>query len=107
MKNKKKIREGLLQGSLPYIAVGDGPPLVIIRSNLSNENPTGLSRWAEMRMLLPYSGNFTVYAISRKPGINQGASMSDLASGYASAIKSEFGEAVNILGISTGGSIAQ
>lgn len=101
MKNKEK-HEGLL-GGLPYIAMGDGPPLVYLRTLPVNEKIYKF----ELNILPLLAPNFTVYAVDRKPGIKKGATEVDLAAGYAHAIESEFGEAVNLLGLSTGGSIAQ
>src|SRR5436305_15142456 len=106
--NRRSVREGTLKGGLHYIAVGDGPPLVMFRTILpSYKNPTGMARWAEMRFIMPLARNFTVYAISRRPELGSGTTMTDIAADYAQAIEDEFkGKAVNILGISTGGSIA-
>ena len=43
----------------------------------------------------------------RRPGLGHGATVADIASDYAHALAAEFkGEAVNIIGVSTGGSIA-
>jgi pimeloyl-ACP methyl ester carboxylesterase len=103
MKNKEKKREGLLEGGMPYIAMGDGPPLVYLRTLPVNEKIYKF----ELNILPLLAPNFTVYAVDRKPGIKKGATEADLAKGYANAIESEFGEAVNFLGLSTGGSIAQ
>lgn len=103
MKNNEKKREGLLEGGMPYIATGDGPPLIWIRTLPINEKIYGF----ELSILPLLAPNFTVYAVDRKPGIKKGATIRDLASGYAHAIESEFGEAINVMGVSTGGFIAQ
>lgn len=106
--NHRSVREGTLKGGLHYIAVGDGPPLVMFRTvSYSYKNPTGMARWAEMRFIIPLARNFTVYAISRRPELGSGTTMADITADYAQAIADEFkGKVVNILGISTGGSIA-
>lgn len=104
MKSKEEVREGFLEGGLPHIASGNGPPLVWIRTIPINEE---IYKRSELNILHLLSSNFTVYAVDRKPGIKKGATMRDLASGYARAIESEFGEAVNVIGLSSGGSIAQ
>lgn len=103
MKSKTDMHEGFFEGGMPYIAAGNGPPLVYMRSLPVNER---LYKF-ELNILPLLARNFTVYAVDRKPGINTGATMRDLASGYARAIEIEFGGAVNIMGISTSGSIAQ
>lgn len=101
-------REGSLHGGLPFLAAGEGPPLVIL-AGLSPEhaNPTGLERWWTMRVLRPLADRFTVYLVNRKPGLPPGATIGDLAGHYAAAIEDEFREPVLVEGVSTGGSIAQ
>jgi len=99
---KNEKREGLLEGGMPYIAMGDGPPLVYIRSLPVNERAYKF----ELNILPLMASNFTIYAVDRKPGIKKGTTIRDLASGYARAIESEFGEAVPLLGMSSGGTIA-
>ena len=104
----QSVREGVLYGGLPYLAVGQGPPLVVF-SGLSAEhaNPTGLARRFELQTLKPMARHFTVYAVNRKPGLPAGSTIQDLAGHYAEAIAREFPGPVCIEGISTGGSIAQ
>jgi pimeloyl-ACP methyl ester carboxylesterase len=102
------VREGSLHGGLPYLAVGQGPPLVVF-SGLTAEhaNPTGLERRFQLQSLKPLARHFTVYAVNRKPGLPPGATIKDLAGHYAEAIARQFPGPVLIHGISTGGSIAQ
>jgi pimeloyl-ACP methyl ester carboxylesterase len=104
----RSVREGSLHGGLPYLAVGQGPPLVVF-SGLSAEhaNPTGLARRFQLQTLKPMARHFTVYAVNRKPGLPAGSTIGDLAGHYAQAIAREFPGPVCIQGISTGGSIAQ
>jgi pimeloyl-ACP methyl ester carboxylesterase len=104
----RSVREGSLHGGLPYLAVGAGPPLVVL-SGLSAEhaNPTGLARRFELHTLKPMAGHFTVYAVNRKPGLPAGSTIGDLAGHYADAIARQFPGPVCVWGISTGGSIAQ
>jgi pimeloyl-ACP methyl ester carboxylesterase len=45
--------------------------------------------------------------VNRKPGLRPGTTMSDLASHYAHALEQAFTGPVDVVGISTGGSIAQ
>jgi pimeloyl-ACP methyl ester carboxylesterase len=102
------VREGSLHGGLPYLAVGQGPPLVVF-SGLTAEhaNPTGLERRFQLQSLKPLARHFTVYAVNRKPGLPVGATIKDLAGHYAEAIARQFPGPVLVQGISTGGSIAQ
>jgi pimeloyl-ACP methyl ester carboxylesterase len=102
------VREGSLLGGLPYLAVGQGPSLVVF-SGLTAEhaNPTGLERRFQLQSLKSLARHFTVYAVNRKPGLPVGATIKDLAGHYAQAIAHEFSDPVCIQGTSTGGSIAQ
>jgi pimeloyl-ACP methyl ester carboxylesterase len=104
----RSVREGALSGGLPYLAVGQGPPLIVL-SGLTAEhaNPTGLARRFELQSLKPLARHFTVYEVNRKPGLPAGATMGDLAGHYAEAIAQAFPGPVLVEGISTGGSIAQ
>jgi pimeloyl-ACP methyl ester carboxylesterase len=105
---RDQAREGQLHGGLPYFEVGQGPPLVVF-SGLSPEhaNPTGLARRFQLQTLKPFAKHFTVYAVNRKPGLQAGTTIKDLADHYAEAIAHQFPGPVCIEGISTGGSIAQ
>jgi pimeloyl-ACP methyl ester carboxylesterase len=91
---------------MAYTAVGDGPPAVWIRTVMpTTANPTGLTRWAEQRTLSELTRHFTVYAVGRRPNLKRGVTMADIAAHYAEAIEHHFGHAVNVIGLSTAGSI--
>jgi pimeloyl-ACP methyl ester carboxylesterase len=102
------VRAGLLAGGLPYLAVGQGPPLVVLSGfTAEHANPTGAARRFALRPLQPLARHFTVYLVNRKPGLQPGATITDVAGHYAYALQRTFGGPVPIMGISTGGSIAQ
>jgi pimeloyl-ACP methyl ester carboxylesterase len=102
------VREGTLHGGLPYLAVGQGPPLVVFTGlTAEHANPTGLARRLEVQTLKPMARHFTVYSVNRRPGLAAGSTIADLAGHYAEAIAHEFPGPVCVEGISTGGSIAQ
>jgi pimeloyl-ACP methyl ester carboxylesterase len=104
---KRDVREGRLKGELPYLSFGDGPPLVVFPGlGMTNANLTGLQRWGELRLLAPLARALTVYRIGRRVGLEPNTTMTDLANDYAVALEEEFGGPVDVLGISTGGSIA-
>jgi pimeloyl-ACP methyl ester carboxylesterase len=102
------VREGTLARGLPYFALGGGPPLVVF-SGLSpaHANPAGLALRLEEQTLRPFARHFTVYAVNRRPGLAPGTTIRDIAADYAAAIGAEFGQAVDVMGISTGGSVVQ
>jgi pimeloyl-ACP methyl ester carboxylesterase len=102
------VRAGLLSGGLPYLAVGQGPPLVVLSGfTAEHANPTGAARRFALWPLKPLARHFTVYLVNRKPDLEPGATIADLAGHYANALQRIFSGPVAIMGISTGGSIAQ
>jgi pimeloyl-ACP methyl ester carboxylesterase len=102
------VREGVLDGGLPYLAVGQGPPLVVLSAFTAEHiNPTGAARRFYLQPLKPLARQFTIYLINRKPGLQPGSTIRDLAGHYADALEQEFSEPVAVVGVSTGGSIAQ
>jgi pimeloyl-ACP methyl ester carboxylesterase len=101
------VRERTLEGGLPCLSFGQGPPLVVFPGiGMTNSNPTGIQRWGEVRLLSPLARAFTVYRVGRRVGLKHGTTMADLANDYAVALEEEFDGPVDVLGISTCGSIA-
>ena len=97
----------MLKGGLPCLSFGGGPPLVVFPGlGMTNENPHGFRRWGEMRLLAPLARAFTVHRVSRRIGLEPGTTMRDLANDHAEALEDGFGGPLDVLGISTGGSIA-
>ncbi|MBF6298584.1 alpha/beta hydrolase [Nocardia amamiensis] len=102
-----EIVEGVLEHGMPYFAIGSGRPLVLLRwFSPDHANPHGWMRGSEIKMLEPLARNFRVYAVSRAPGMTAGITMEEIAAEHADALRSEFGEPVDVLGISSGGSVA-
>jgi pimeloyl-ACP methyl ester carboxylesterase len=104
---KRDVTERQLKGGLQCLSFGDGPTLVVFPGlGMTNANPTGFQRWGEVRLLAPLASDFTVYRVGRRVGLEPGTTMTDLTNDYAEALDEEFGEPVDVLGISTGGSLA-
>jgi pimeloyl-ACP methyl ester carboxylesterase len=94
-------RVGEFPGGLTYLAVGEGPPRVLL---------PGLAREAERRAQ-PYRGlarltHREVYIVNRPCRLHRGITMAELAAAHAGALRAHFGTPVDLLGISTGGAIA-
>jgi pimeloyl-ACP methyl ester carboxylesterase len=49
---------------------------------------------------------YTLFAVQRRPGMPVGYTLGDMGNDYATMIREEFGGPVDVIGISTGGSIA-
>ena len=100
------VLSGFLSHGIPYVAVGDGPPLVKVEGlTPTHDVPTGWMRRMYLSTLTPLSGDFRVYWVNRKQGLQPGESMSDIAGHLAAMIEEEFGEPVCLTGESTGGSV--
>ncbi|MCP2316675.1 Pimeloyl-ACP methyl ester carboxylesterase [Nocardia amikacinitolerans] len=101
------IVEGALEHGMPYLAMGSGRPLVFLRWFTPNHaNPTGWMRESEIKTLTPLARHFRVYAVNRAPGMAAGTTMSEIAAHHAQALRAEFDTPVDVLGISSGGSLA-
>jgi len=51
--------------------------------------------------------DYTVYVVLRRPGLPLGYTLKDMADDYAAMIREEFGGPIDVIGVSTGGSIVQ
>jgi pimeloyl-ACP methyl ester carboxylesterase len=100
------VTEGRLPTGLPYLRLGQGPPLVMALGGAAGHaSPSGAGRRVSLVTAARFAGHFTVYVTSRKPGLAPGATMAGIAADYARAIEDEFGEPVMFHGISAGGAI--
>lgn len=94
-------------GTIPYAAVGDGPPVVL----LSGLWPvTGVAGDSFVRgSLAPVQrvAGRRLAVVNRWRGMPLGLTMADVAATYADALRDGFAEPVDLVGMSTGGSIAQ
>lgn len=97
---------GFLHDNVPYLKIGQGPPMVIVPGlTPAHDVPGGLERRMVLASARPLARDFTVYAVNRKRGLKAGESMSDIAGHLASAIEHDIGQPVFLQGTSTGGSV--
>ena len=98
---------GTWPGRMPFLAVGSGPPLVFLPGTTPNhEAPTGTDRRFQVRQVLPYAASRRVWWVNRRPGLHPDTTMADIAADYAQAMLRRFDEPVDVIGESTGGSVA-
>ena len=96
---------GYFCSGMPYNRLGHGPrPLLIIQGLLFENKPQSSLATAMYRFL---GHRYTVYSVMRKPRMPRGYTFQDMADDYATLVQEEFGGPVDVLGISTGGSLAQ
>jgi pimeloyl-ACP methyl ester carboxylesterase len=101
------VTEGRLPGGLPYLRLGQGPPLVMALGGAAEHaGPAGLARRVHRSTAARFAGHFTVYVTGHKPGLAPGATMPGIAADFAKAIEGEFGKPVALCGFSAGGSVA-
>jgi hypothetical protein len=103
---KLKVTTGYFKNNLPYIRIGDSPRNLVIFGGLDFDHkpPSGLMLPMTTNYYKHLAQGFTVYYVSRKPGLPVGYSIQDMSNDYATMIKDELGGSVNVMGISTGGS---
>ena len=96
-----------MAGTIPYAAVGSGKTVVVC----SGLWPTaGVdSEWLVRGAIIPLRrmGSRRLVVLNRRRNLATDVGMRELASEYADAIRSGLGAPVDVLGTSTGGSIAQ
>jgi pimeloyl-ACP methyl ester carboxylesterase len=93
-------------GSFPCLVRGEGPPLVFLAGLLPK---TGVASWQNMHAAsaAPYSARRRVYYLNRRADLPAGITFAQLAAEHAQALRCSFDGSVDLLGLSTGGSIAQ
>jgi pimeloyl-ACP methyl ester carboxylesterase len=103
-----KAFAGYSCNGLPYNRVGNGPRTLVLLQGLVFENKPLPAYMA--RLITSYyqylAEAYTTYIVLRKPGLPAGYSMQNMADDYATMIREEFGGPVDVIGVSTGGSIA-
>lgn len=105
---KSSVISGYFRSGLPYNRSGSGPrPLVIIQGLLFANKPLPRRMAARLSGCQFLEEDYTVYIVTRKPGLPDGYSMQNMSDDYAVMIREEFGSPVDVIGVSTGGSIAQ
>lgn len=106
---KSQETSGYFRNGLPYNQLGHGPRILVIFQGLLFENKplTGLSAWFMLSMYKFLKQEYTMYFVTRKPSLPDGYSMQNMANDYAVMIREEFAHPVDVIGASTGGSIAQ
>lgn len=102
-----RATRGTLSGGLPFNRIGSGPPVVVLQG-LTFEN-RALTGFETRFALAPYRGlaeHRSVYVVNRRPGMALGTTLGQMAAQYAAMIRIEFEPPVDVIGLSSGGSIA-
>lgn len=100
---RRRVPSGMFRSGLPYARFGHGPRPLIVFQGLTPENK------ADKMTAMMYQylrKRYTVYAVNRRPGLPPGYTLEDMADDYARVVREEFRGPVDVIGVSTGGSIA-
>jgi pimeloyl-ACP methyl ester carboxylesterase len=100
-----KASAGYFHSGLPYNRIGNGPRTLVVFQGLLFENKPQSGPLVQIYKFL--EKEYTTYVVLRKPGLPHGYTMKNMADDYATMIREEFGGPVDVIGVSTGGSIAQ
>lgn len=99
---------GYFACGLPYNRLGRGPePLLAILGLVFENRPqAGFFERMSLTYLNFLGERYTVYCAGRRPGLPPDCTMGDIAADYATLIREEFARPVDVIGTSTGGSVA-
>lgn len=105
------IETGALPTGYPYARIGSGPRIVLYIPGLSftaePSTPKTVRRsWKAWLEPIGHHG-LTIVEIGRRADLKQGSTAAEVADDYADVIRREWGRAVGVMGISTGGHYAQ
>jgi pimeloyl-ACP methyl ester carboxylesterase len=107
--SKYNIETGFFKNRLPYARMGNKKGVIVDIEALSikHEPPAGyvLRNFIRSHRLL--AEEYSVFLIGRRPDLPSGYMMDKMAGDYAEVIREEIARPVNVMGISTGGQIAQ
>jgi pimeloyl-ACP methyl ester carboxylesterase len=97
---------GYLKCGMAFNRLGSGPTPLIVFQGLMFENKPQPAAMVNMYRFL--GNEYTVYIVLRKPGLQNGCTLKEMADGYAAMMREEFGNGpFDVIGVSTGGSIVQ
>lgn len=108
-RGKYEIEKGFFKSGLPFTRIGNKPDILIDIEALSFKHEPvsklALNEFIQSHRLL--AEEYSVYLIGRRPNMPPDYLMDKMAGDCAVTIREEFGRPVNVMGISTGGQIAQ
>lgn len=101
---------GYLGAGLPFLRIGSGPPVVFLPGLAAHHRiPEGGELRAQLGQLRVLPTDRTIWWLNRRRGLPVGSTMQDIAGDCAVVLREQIdgaGEGVDVVGISTGGSVA-
>jgi pimeloyl-ACP methyl ester carboxylesterase len=99
----RSAKSGYFRCGLPYNRAGSGPRPLVVFPGLTFENKP---QFGTLSLYSFLKREYTLFAVYRRPGMPTGYTLHDMGNDYATMIREEFGGPVDVIGVSTGGSIA-
>jgi pimeloyl-ACP methyl ester carboxylesterase len=102
-------RSGHTRSGLPYNRFGKGPGTLVVFQGMQFENRplSGLPARLFRNLYRRLEARYTLYLLTRRPGLPEGYSLRDMSNDCAATIREELDGPVDVVGLSTGGLIAQ
>lgn len=98
---------GELTGGLPYNAIGAGPPVLVLQGlTFENRALKGFETRFGLGPFRQLARHRRVFVVNRRPGMARGTTLSEMAADYAAVIEADFQPPVDVIGLSSGGTIA-
>ena len=106
---RRRAITGYSSNGLPYACIGSGASNLVVFGGLEFQHkpPSAIMLRMSTGYLRGLEDSYKIYIVSRRPGLPPGYSLSDMSDDYAVMIKNELGGVADIIGVSTGGAIAQ
>jgi len=106
---RRRVIIGYSSNGLPYACIGSGARnlVVFVGLEFQHKPPSGIMLRMSTGYLSGLEDSYKIYVVSRRPELPPGYSLSDMSDDYAVMIKNELGGEADIIGVSTGGAIAQ
>jgi len=104
-----EVTTGYTNNGLPYGCFGKGKRNLVVFEGLSFDHkpPSRFMLNMSAGFLKVLENDYRIYLVNRKPGLPKGYTLAEMAHDYACMIRDELNGRADIMGISTGGAIAQ
>ncbi len=109
LKEKYNVATGFSEEGLPYARMGTKSDIIFNLEALSfnQEPPSGFMLKQFIKASKPFTDDYTVYLVGRRPNLPDNYLFDQMADDYAVMIRREFDRPVVVMGTSTGGQLAQ
>lgn len=92
---------------MPSLSLGSGPPMLFLPGlTPTHAAPHGFARRFTLQQMRPFADRRQVWWVGRRRGLTAHTTMADIADDYATALQLWGDDPLDVLGVSTGGSVA-